>query len=289
MIQLERQSLLAQTPASERLERVESACSAQGMTLGPVSDCDPEATLAQALLGRAGRRSPRYGELWERVLSLGAAFPGGRTLLTKGAPRAATGPDVTRTVLEARGKLGAIEQVTLRLRPSPRERGFFAARAPSLYYALDATRAVLHAGALASEVSVEGTPSAARLVLRFEGDAVLVAADLALCKRRLASFTALEPSETATLLTSESRTAEPEAGPPLLVEASWSSLREALDGAFSSLGSAFVGTARLRWLAHEGAGVELPWPRGVEPVAAPHALADDYLGRIAAALARRCS
>ena len=288
MIRIDRQSLVAEIEADERLDRIEAACLAQGTTLGPVSDIDASATLLAALTQRSGRRSPRYGELWDRILSLEAEFPGGKHLVTKGAPRAATGPDIARTVLEARGQLGRITKVQARLKAAPRERTLLRATAVDLPHALAAVRNVLHAGALAAEISLarEAGGAPAHLAMRFEGDPVLVAADTLLAKRALAAtegvvvdedpaFSPIDGALVPVAATDASKAAR-------VVSALWSALPAALTAADAG---------RVIAIAHEGATllVEDVGARTVVGGEAIGPLARDYLGRIADALARRCA
>jgi FAD/FMN-containing dehydrogenase len=283
---VERQSLVAEVPADLRVERFEVACLAQGFTPGPLSEADPHAPLSAALRARAGRRSLLYGDLWDRVLALEAELPGGRTFRTRGAPRAATGPDLCRTVLEGRGRYGEVRRVWMRLWPSPRERRHLCAGAPDLPAALAATARLVRAGARPAEVEVEGSSRDARIVLRIEGDPVLVGAEVAVARKALEGA-GLRLEEGGTLGVAAGG-AEPDASAPVVIEAPWSRIPSVVGEMLDRIGAGMPGPARLAWLGHEAAGVAFPWPRGIERPPAPRPREPAILGDLEKALARRC-
>jgi FAD/FMN-containing dehydrogenase len=274
-------SLIAEVAADLTVERFEVGCLSKGLTPGPLSDADPQGSLSAAILRRAGRRSPRYGELWDRVLALEAELPGGHVVTTKGAPRAATGPDVTRTILEARGRLGRVRKLWVRLRPAPRERVHLSAEV-GFAEGLRALAALWRAGMRPAEVRLEGRLSAARLAILLEGDPALVVAEVALARRALGAL-GVTPVEGAAAPAAPPAADE---APPLLVEAPWSSLPARVAEELTRLGDG--GPARLAWQSHEAAGVAIPWPRGIEPLQARRALAEALLASVAEALERRC-
>lgn len=289
MIQIDERSLIAQAPVEERLDRLEAALLARGATFGPLPDIAASASLADAVRLRAGRCAPRYGDVWDRVAALEAVFPGGRVVVTKGSPRAATGPDVTRTILEARGRLGEIRKVWLRLLPAPKRRERLRLETQSFGRALVALGSVLHSGARPAEVALTGTSERATLTLRFEGDGLLVDADVALSKRRVAALAGValvDDSADATAPAGEG------AAPAnaCLVEAPWSELPGALSAAVAPWGD--EGTrAPMRLLAvmHEGALVEVACPQGWRSGEVTPSPAARFVERIQEALARRCA
>ena len=290
MIHVDSKSLLAQVSVDERLDRLEAALLAQGATFGPVPELPATATIGDAIRARAGRCTPRHGEVWDRVAALEAVFPGGRVVTTKGSPRAATGPDITRTLLEARGQLGEIRKVWLRLLPAPKRRERLVVRAESFGQALVALGVVQHSGARAVEVSLSGTRSAARMVLRFEGDPILVDAELALAKRLVSALVGVSLEEaTSASARSALLDAQPESRDALLLEAPWAELSARLGEVFERLGASFDGVLRVVAVMHEGAVIAVPWPEGVPREDTPLPSIPPHVARIRESLVRRCA
>jgi hypothetical protein len=289
VIEVDPKSLVAEVGVGERLDRLEAALLARGTTLGPLSGADAPlppaaATLGDALRARAGRLAPRYGELWDRVLSVEALFPRGRVLVTKGVPRAATGPDIARTVLEARGQLGEIRKVWLRLRPAPQRRDVVRARAAALAAGLDALGALFRAGLLPGEVALEASAEGAILRVALEGEVLVVDAERKVLERAWAILgveCTPEPSSRGAL--ERVRDLDPANG--TLVERLWSEW----PGALKLLGEEGAAAANVRLVAarHEGATLEI---RGlVGEVEMSPTGAERTLAQIADALARRCA
>jgi FAD/FMN-containing dehydrogenase len=282
-VNFEGRSLIVEVPTSQTLERLEAACLSRGLTPGPLTGADPKDTLAAALHRRVGRCSPLYGDLWDRVLSVEAELPGGRTLRTRAAPRMATGPDIGRTLLEARGRLGSIRTVWLRLFAAPRERVQLRARASDLPAAVTALGRLLREGARPAEVELCGALDSAELMLRFEGEAGLCAAERDLARHALAAFdlSVEEVPPTRPAATGQS------AAVPFTVHAPWSRLAGEIRRALSELGARMPGPARLVWMTHDAAGIDLPWPPGMKPFSTTRPRAEALLDAVAQALERR--
>jgi FAD/FMN-containing dehydrogenase len=285
-MRFEKRSLTAEAAVETRLSELRAACAAQGLWPGPLSDLAPEATLGAALLARADRRSVRYGELWDRVLALEAELPGERVVRTRAAPRAATGPDLTRTLLEARGRLGNVRIVWLRLWPAPRERALLRVEAALPALVAGAAR-LLRAGVRPAEVDLEGCSRGGRLLLALEGEPALVAAEACVARRALeaAGLAAADAAAPA-----EAEKPKKAASPPetIAVEGAWSELPGLLAQAMDRFAATQLAPARLVWLTHEAAGLACPAPKGYAPEPRERTRADELAAELAMALVRRC-
>lgn len=154
----------------------------------------------------AGQLSTRYGKAEDLVVALEAVLPSGEVWRTLPAPRTAAGPDVWRLLAGAEGTLGVVTEVTLRLSPLPATRVFGGWLFGSLADGLAALRDVMRTGArpavlrLYDELDttlVLGREGGALLVTVCEGDADVVAAEVAVLRRCCAAATDLgaEPGE----------------------------------------------------------------------------------------------
>ena len=283
-MKIEKRSRTVEAPVETRLCELRAACVAQGLWPGPLVDLSPETTLGAALLARADRRSVRYGELWDRVLALEAELPGERLLRTRAAPRAATGPDLTRTILEARGRLGSVRVAWLRLWAVPGERGLLQLEG-SLAVLISGTARVLRAGVRPAEVDLQGGRQGGRLLLAFEGDPALVAAEMGVA-RRVLEKAGLAPAAVAEAQKVPAVSALLETIP---VEGAWSELPALAARALERLDATETAPARLVWLTHEAAGLKFPAPRGSTPEPRERTRADEIKAEIALALVRRCA
>ena len=108
----------------------------------------------------AGQYSTRYGKIEDMVVGLEVALADGRLVRTGGgAPRAATGPDLTQLFVGAEGTLGVITEARLRAHPVPAAERRAAFGFGSFADGLAACRRVLRRGA---------TPAVLRLYDRAE-------------------------------------------------------------------------------------------------------------------------
>ena len=117
-------SMTATLGAGLRGPEAEEALRAEGMTLGHFPQSFEYATIGGFAATRsAGQASSGYGRFDEMVTSLTMVTPIGefRTLAT---PHSAAGPALRELALGSEGVLGAITEVTVRVRPAPSARRY---------------------------------------------------------------------------------------------------------------------------------------------------------------------
>ncbi len=91
-----------------------------GLTLGHWPQSMSLSTVGGWLACRsAGQLSNRYGKIEDLVAGLDVVLADGTLITTGGAPRSATGPDLTQLFVGSEGTLGVIVGARLRLRPGP--------------------------------------------------------------------------------------------------------------------------------------------------------------------------
>ena len=95
--------------------------------------------------GPATRRGTERSRTWSSGLDV--ALADGRTLSTRGAPRAAAGPDLTQLFVGSEGTLGVITGARLRVHPAPARERRDAWSFGSFEDGLDACRRILRRGA----------------------------------------------------------------------------------------------------------------------------------------------
>ncbi len=117
-------SRTARVGAGMRLPELDHALAPHGLRLGHVPQSYEWATVGGCAATRsAGQASTGFGRFDELVAAVRMACPAGE-LATLDAPASAAGPDLRALVLGSEGTLGAITELTLRVRPLPPERRY---------------------------------------------------------------------------------------------------------------------------------------------------------------------
>jgi len=123
-VEVDRRSLTARLGAGLRGPEAETALGAEGVVLGHYPQSFEYATIGGFAATRsAGQASSGYGRFDSLVSSVRLIAPGGdlRTLET---PHTAAGPALRELVVGSEGVLGVIPEVTVRVRPAPRQRRY---------------------------------------------------------------------------------------------------------------------------------------------------------------------
>jgi len=122
--EVDRRSLTARLGAGLRGPEAEAALGGEGVVLGHYPQSFEYATIGGFAATRsAGQASSGYGRFDSLVSAVRLIAPGGdlRTLET---PHTAAGPALRELVVGSEGVLGVIPEVTVRVRPAPRQRRY---------------------------------------------------------------------------------------------------------------------------------------------------------------------
>ncbi|HXW35338.1 MAG TPA: FAD-binding oxidoreductase [Acidimicrobiales bacterium] len=127
---------------------LETKLRSAGVTLGHWPQSMDLSTVGGWLACRgAGQYSTRYGKIEDMVVGLDVVLANGRRVRTGGAPRAATGPDLTQMFVGSEGTLGVITSARLRLHRMPEAEDRRAFAFSTFTEGLEVCRRVLQRGA----------------------------------------------------------------------------------------------------------------------------------------------
>jgi len=122
VLELDRQSRIVTVQAGIRAPALERALAGSGFTLGHFPQSYKYVSLGGCAATRsAGQASSGYGRIEQMVLGLRFAAPAGDFELAA-VPASAAGPELRRLLVGSEGTLGVIDELTMRVRPAPRER-----------------------------------------------------------------------------------------------------------------------------------------------------------------------
>jgi alkyldihydroxyacetonephosphate synthase len=122
VLELDRISRMVTVQAGIRAPALERALAPSGFTLGHFPQSYEYVSLGGCAATRsAGQASSGYGRFEQMVLGLRCAAPAGEIELAA-VPASAAGPELRRLLVGSEGTLGVISELTLRVRPAPRER-----------------------------------------------------------------------------------------------------------------------------------------------------------------------
>jgi len=196
-------SLVADIGAGTMGDALEAELRADhGLTLGHRPQSVAISTVGGWLACRsAGQYSTRYGKIEDMVVGLDVALADGRRITTGGAPRAATGPDLTQLFVGSEGTLGVITSARLRLHPAPPAELRASYAFESFAAGVDACRRILRRGATPAVVRLYDEAESERtfdlptnvLVVLDEGDERLVEATMAIVAEECHEPRGVEP------------------------------------------------------------------------------------------------
>jgi alkyldihydroxyacetonephosphate synthase len=123
-VEVDRRSLTARLGAGLRGPEAEAALNAEGVVLGHLPQSFEYATIGGFAATRsAGQASSGYGRFDALVSSVRLIAPAGE-LSTLETPHTAAGPSLREVVIGSEGAFGVIPEVTVRVRPEPRQRRY---------------------------------------------------------------------------------------------------------------------------------------------------------------------
>jgi alkyldihydroxyacetonephosphate synthase len=141
-VEVDRRSLTARLGAGLRGPEAEAALGAEGVVLGHYPQSFEYATIGGFAATRsAGQASSGYGRFDDLVTAVRLIAPGGE-LNTLETPHTAAGPSLRELIVGSEGTLGVIPEVTVRVRPAPRQRRYEAWIAESFEAGAEIVRAL---------------------------------------------------------------------------------------------------------------------------------------------------
>jgi alkyldihydroxyacetonephosphate synthase len=148
ILAIEPADMMATAQCGVRLEVLEDAVRARGLTTGHSPQSKPLAQMGGLVATRStGQFSTLYGGIEDMVVGLEAVFPGGRVTRIKNVPRRAAGPDIRHVIIGSEGALCFITEVTVKLfRYQPENNRYFGFLVEEFADGIDALRELITAG-----------------------------------------------------------------------------------------------------------------------------------------------
>ena len=148
IVEFDEASFAITVEAGMRGDRLESALSSQGFTLGHY----PQSMAISSVGGwiataSAGQASAGFGAIEDLLLGLTAVLPSGDILRLPATPRTAAGPDLRKLLVGSEGTFGVVTEATLSVSPLPDGMRWAAFQPASFEHGIELCRAVMHSGA----------------------------------------------------------------------------------------------------------------------------------------------
>jgi len=122
LVALDRQSRTVTVQAGMRAPALERLLAGRGLTLGHYPQSFEYVSLGGCAATRsAGQASTGYGTIEKMIVGLRMSAPSGEIALPA-LPASAAGPSLRQLLIGSEGTLGVISELSLRVRPAPRER-----------------------------------------------------------------------------------------------------------------------------------------------------------------------
>jgi alkyldihydroxyacetonephosphate synthase len=151
---VDQRSLTATLGAGLRGPEAEAALNAEGVVLGHFPQSFEYATIGGFAATRsAGQASSGYGRFDDLVTAVRLVAPAGE-LRTLETPHTAAGPSLRELVIGSEGVFGVIPEVTVRVRPRPRQRRYEAWIAESFESGAEIVRALAQGSGLPDVIRV---------------------------------------------------------------------------------------------------------------------------------------
>src|SRR5205823_6499442 len=142
VLDLDRTSLTVTVEAGARAAALEAHLAQRGLTLGHFPQSFEYVSLGGCAATRsAGQASSGYGAIEKMVIGLRLCAPAGEIELPA-SPASAAGPSMRQMLVGSEGVLGVITEISLRVRPAPRERCYEAVFFESFAGGIEARRAL---------------------------------------------------------------------------------------------------------------------------------------------------
>ncbi len=140
--------MMATAQCGVRLQDLEDALRAQGLTTGHSPQSKPLAQMGGLVATRSiGQFSTLYGGIEDMVVGLESVFPGGNVTRIKNVPRRAAGPDIRHVIIGSEGALCFITEVTVKLfRYRPENNRYFGFLVDDFGDGIGAIRELITAG-----------------------------------------------------------------------------------------------------------------------------------------------
>jgi alkyldihydroxyacetonephosphate synthase len=158
VLELDGRSATVTVQAGMRAPALERHLSERGLTLGHFPQSFEYVSLGGCAATRsAGQASSGYGAIAKLVLGLKLAAPAAE-LECKALPASAAGPDLRQLAVGSEGTLGVIGELSLRVRPAPRERIYEGVFFEDFAAGVQTLRALAREHALAEVVRLSDEP-----------------------------------------------------------------------------------------------------------------------------------